>query len=55
MKKNEYRGNNANSLLIYIVVGILKGYDQLMNLVLDDVQETLRGGTRGLEDDDVQS
>lgn len=25
------------------VVGTLKGYDQLMNLVLDDVQETLRG------------
>ncbi|KAG6997590.1 hypothetical protein G7Y79_00039g075520 [Physcia stellaris] len=24
------------------VVGTLKGYDQLMNLVLDDVQETLR-------------
>ena len=27
------------------VVGTLKGYDQLMNLVLDDVQETLRGLT----------
>ena len=25
------------------MVGTLKGYDQLMNLVLDDVQETLRG------------
>lgn len=25
------------------VMGTLKGYDQLMNLVLDDVQETLRG------------
>jgi small nuclear ribonucleoprotein (snRNP)-like protein len=25
------------------VVGTLKGYDQLMNLVLDDVKETLRG------------
>jgi len=24
-------------------VGILKGYDQLMNLVLDDVKENLRG------------
>ncbi|ODV76233.1 Sm-like protein LSM7 [Cyberlindnera jadinii NRRL Y-1542] len=24
------------------VVGVLKGYDQLMNLVLDDVEETLR-------------
>ena len=26
-----------------IVVGTLKGYDQLMNLVLDEVRETLRG------------
>lgn len=25
------------------VMGTLKGYDQLMNLVLDDVKETLRG------------
>lgn len=25
------------------VVGTLKGYDQLMNLVLDDVKELLRG------------
>ena len=25
------------------MVGILKGYDQLMNLVLDDVRENLRG------------
>lgn len=24
-------------------MGILKGYDQLMNLVLDDVKENLRG------------
>ncbi|KAL8753101.1 MAG: hypothetical protein Q9184_005524 [Pyrenodesmia sp. 2 TL-2023] len=24
------------------VIGTLKGYDQLMNLVLDDVKETLR-------------
>lgn len=27
-----------------LVVGTLKGYDQLMNLVLDDVKELLRGG-----------
>lgn len=27
----------------HIVVGTLKGYDQLMNLVLDDVKETMRG------------
>lgn len=26
-----------------IVIGTLKGYDQLMNLVLDDVKELLRG------------
>jgi small nuclear ribonucleoprotein (snRNP)-like protein len=26
-----------------IVVGMLKGFDQLMNLVLDDVQEVMRG------------
>ena len=31
------------SLLLHPVVGTLKGYDQLMNLVLDDVQELLRG------------
>jgi small nuclear ribonucleoprotein (snRNP)-like protein len=30
----------ANDL---IVSGILKGYDQLMNLVLDDVKEKMRG------------
>ena len=28
---------------IVTVVGTLKGYDQLMNLVLDDVKELLRG------------
>lgn len=39
-----------------IVVGTLKGFDQLMNLVLDDVKETLRGmfireeGNWGLRD-----
>ncbi|MCJ1366233.1 Sm-like protein lsm7 [Acarospora aff. strigata] len=27
------------------IVGTLKGYDQLMNLVLDDVKETLKGRT----------
>ena len=26
-----------------LVVGTLKGFDQLMNLVLDDVKEMLRG------------
>lgn len=29
-----------------IVKGTLKGYDALMNLVLDDVQETVRGKLR---------
>lgn len=29
--------------LTHIVIGTLKGYDQLMNLVLDDVKETMRG------------
>ncbi|KAL4970530.1 uncharacterized protein BDV14DRAFT_163431 [Aspergillus stella-maris] len=27
---------------MYLVSGILKGYDQLMNLVLDDVKESMR-------------
>jgi small nuclear ribonucleoprotein (snRNP)-like protein len=26
-----------------VVVGVLKGFDQLMNLVLDEVQEHMRG------------
>ncbi|KAH8699011.1 hypothetical protein BGW36DRAFT_377115 [Talaromyces proteolyticus] len=29
-------------MLTCLVSGILKGYDQLMNLVLDDVKETMR-------------
>jgi LSM domain len=29
--------------LVLLVTGTLKGYDALMNLVLDDVQEVLRG------------
>lgn len=28
------------------VIGTLKGYDQLMNLVLDDVKEAIHGTTR---------
>lgn len=32
--------------VIGIVQGTLKGHDQLMNLVLDDVQEMLRGTPR---------
>ena len=27
-----------------LVTGVLKGYDQLLNLVLDEVQENLQGG-----------
>lgn len=33
----------SNWLILCAVVGTLKGYDQLMNLVLDDVKENLRG------------
>lgn len=29
--------------LMDLVTGTLKGYDQLMNLVLDDVKESMRG------------
>lgn len=34
---------SSNLLILSTVVGTLKGYDQLMNLVLDDVKENLRG------------
>ena len=42
------KGGGADALPIYssLVVGLLKGYDQLMNLVLDEVKETLRGKVR---------
>ena len=33
----------SDPVFLLPVVGTLKGYDQLMNLVLDDVQEMLRG------------
>lgn len=35
--------------LLYAVSGVLKGYDQLLNLVLDEAVEYLRGeeGTLG--------
>ena len=38
---------NSNSLLFTLsaVTGVLKGYDQLMNLVVDDTIEYLRGKT----------
>ena len=29
-----------------VVTGVLKGYDQLLNLVLDDVEELLQGMSR---------
>ena len=32
------------SHLLYAVIGVLKGYDQLLNLVLDEATEYLRGG-----------
>ena len=32
-----------NATLMIIVTGVLKGYDPLMNLVLDDTKELLRG------------
>ena len=30
-------------LIIFSVIGTLKGFDQLMNLVLDDTKELTRG------------
>lgn len=33
----------ANVGCRHVVTGTLKGYDALMNLVLDDVQEVMRG------------
>ncbi|MBE7179812.1 MAG: hypothetical protein INR71_01155 [Terriglobus roseus] len=32
-------------MVLRAVSGILKGYDQLMNLVLDEVKEVLRGAS----------
>lgn len=39
------RGSDTEVVGGVLVVGTLKGYDQLMNLVLDDVKELLRGNT----------
>lgn len=36
----------SNLLTFVLVVGTLKGYDQLMNLVLDEVKEVTQGKTR---------
>lgn len=33
----------TNTWTAYLVTGTLKGFDQLMNLVLDNVKETTRG------------
>lgn len=33
----------AAVLICFAVIGTLKGYDQLMNLVLDEVKEALTG------------
>ncbi len=38
-----YVGGSSNGGMAKTAVGILKGYDQLMNLVLDDVKEIMRG------------
>lgn len=38
-----------HGLLTQAVIGTLKGYDQLMNLVLDDVKETMRGRHRKMQ------
>lgn len=35
--------NVTNTWTTYLVTGTLKGFDQLMNLVLDNVKETTRG------------
>ena len=32
--------------MIQSVTGTLKGYDQLLNLVMDDIEESLRGALR---------
>lgn len=37
---------NKNADICITVTGTLKGYDQLMNLVLDDVKEITRGMRR---------
>jgi small nuclear ribonucleoprotein (snRNP)-like protein len=37
------RGRKERVLTSDIVIGTLKGYDQLMNLVLDEVKEALTG------------
>lgn len=34
--------------MLYAVSGVLKGYDQLLNLVLDETVEYLRGECSGL-------
>lgn len=48
IRKRVFDGHAAlTGLDRHIVVGTLKGYDQLMNLVLDDVRETLRGEQEG--------
>lgn len=36
-------GKAADADAMLVVTGTLKGYDALMNLVLDDVSEVLRG------------
>lgn len=38
----------------YTVTGTLKGYDALMNLVLDEVKETMRGMFRPLLEEHIE-
>jgi hypothetical protein len=43
-RRDGLRERQGHLLIGYIAVnGLLKGYDALMNLVLDEVQEVLRG------------
>lgn len=43
--------NVAKSLPSLVVTGILKGYDQLLNLVLDEVTEELQGRSAVVHDE----
>lgn len=36
---------DVHPLTCILVTGVLKGFDQLLNLVLDDVEENIQTGT----------
>ena len=38
-------------LMLHTVIGTLKGFDQLMNLVLDEVKEITKGAQNSIEQD----